>query len=141
MELEGSDLLEGPRSDEVGESSEPAQHASMPGNQPNRRICHFMQLVSHICLWYLFSVGLTLYNKWLFAVFGFKFPLLTTAYHFCLKWPLARLGMWVLCIPALPLSRPLIGIWLRVVPTGATTALDVALSNLSLLYITVTYCK
>ena len=80
----------------------------------------------------LWQVTLTLYNKWLFSVYDFHFPLLTTTFHFAIKMPIARLVMWALGVAPLPWTSR-IGIWLRIVPTGAATSLDVALSNLSFL--------
>lgn len=38
-----------------------------------------------MALWFLFSISLTLYNKWLFVVFGLHFPLCITAMHFSMK--------------------------------------------------------
>ncbi|KAL1495208.1 hypothetical protein AB1Y20_017072 [Prymnesium parvum] len=132
MELEGNNLLE-PR---LTSEARPPQWLQALSRSPT---CRALRLVGYICLWYALSVGLTLYNKWLFAVFGFHFPLLTTAYHFTLKLLLARLGMWLLRVSVLPMRRSLLTMWCRIAPTGVTTALDVAFSNLALLYITVTY--
>ena len=104
MELEGADLLTVPRSDEHG-STEPqlrcVEHAI--GAAWLQRLL----LVGYICLWYVISIGLTLYHKWFFSIYGFAFPLLTTSYHFVLKLPLARLGMWAFGIPRLPWRRRL----------------------------------
>ena len=45
---------------------------------------HFA-VAAWICAWYMVSILLTLFNKWLFAGFGLKLPLLTTSLHFALK--------------------------------------------------------
>jgi solute carrier family 35 protein C2 len=89
-------------------------------------------------LWFAISISLTLYNKWLFSVCGFDFPLATTAYQFLLKLPIARISMWAMSVDPLPKDGSL-KLLLRVAPVGMATALDIACSNLSFLYITVTY--
>ena len=77
------------------------------------------------------------YNKWLFTIYGLSFPLLITAVHFLVKSLLSRLTLWLLDLhPIVPLGTihfaPYVGM-------GIVTAADIALSNLSFLFITVTY--
>ena len=94
-----------------------------------------------ICLWigswYCISIFMTLYNKWLFALYGLSFPLLVTAVHFCLKALLAR---WAMACNGLERSSlSLLSRTGRVtLLTGLTTAADVACSNQSFLFISVT---
>ncbi len=97
-----------------------------------------LKLCCYIALWFCFSISLTLYNKWLFVVFGLHFPLLITSMHFSIKILLARLTMRCLGLRA-PDFSSLKRLLVEVIPTGMSTAGDVAMSNLSLLYITITY--
>ena len=46
---------------------------------------YHLAVAAWICAWYAVSIVLTLFNKWLFAGFGLKLPLLTTSLHFALK--------------------------------------------------------
>ncbi len=94
-----------------------------------------LTVVMYILLWYASSVFMTLFNKWLFTFHGAKFPLTLTSLHFAIKTPIARLAMRACGIPPLSLCGGRGLGWL--VATGFATAADVALSNLSLLFITV----
>ena len=100
-------------------------------------VLHALHISTFVLLWYVLSISLTLYNKWLFAVYGLRLPLLITALHFALKVPLARVAMACRGLRAPPLDWRTVAA--RIVPTGAATALDIALSNLSYLFISVTY--
>ena len=97
-----------------------------------------VRLTTYIVAWYTCSIVMTLYNKWLFtAANGIRLPLLVTSLHLALKLPLARIAMLALDIP-LPKASP--RVWcLQIAPTGFAAALDIGLSNLSFLYISVTY--
>ena len=94
------------------------------------------RLAAYICLWYTVSVGLTLYNKWLFYHHGFSFPLTATAFHFAIKVPLAWIVLRLRNLRWRVDSRTL---WRYVAPVGLATAADIACSNTAFLYITVTY--
>lgn len=93
-----------------------------------------------LCVWYLLSIGLTMYNRWLFALYDFHFPLLVTAVHLGIKAPAARGAMALLGLAPPVLTSA--GAWrhllTRVAPTGVATALDISLSNLALLHLSVT---
>ena len=92
----------------------------------------------YIGAWYCISITMTLYNKWLFSVYGLRLPLTITSLHILLKIPASRLAM---CLTGLPpvrfdrASRRVLAC--EVMPSGLTTAADIACSNLALLYITV----
>jgi len=58
------------------------QPADAPGRWPWRKSG---ELLLYICAWYAISISMTLYNKWLFSVYDFHFPLLITALHVGLK--------------------------------------------------------
>ncbi|CAH9107431.1 unnamed protein product [Cuscuta europaea] len=100
-----------------------------------------------ILVWYTFSTFLTLYNKTLLGDHLGKFPapLLMNAVHFAMQ---AILSNVITCIWSERFQPTVHMSWrdycLRVVPTALGTALDVNLSNESLVFITVTFatmCK
>ena len=99
------------------------------------------QVLTYLVLWYAISITLTLYNKWLFAFYGLKFPLLVTSLHIFLKVPACRLCMYIFSVPTVKWSgaRGVRVLLLEVMPSGVATAADIGLSNLSYLFITVTY--
>jgi solute carrier family 35 protein C2 len=88
-------------------------------------------------LWYSISITLTLFNKWFFTQWhgiGFKYPLLSTTVHMFMKFLLSRI--WVLLTNDKPTDTNETYLWL-VIPIGMLTALDVSLSNASLVFIPV----
>ncbi|KAI0125797.1 solute carrier family 35 member C2 [Xylariales sp. AK1849] len=117
-----------------------------------------------IGLWYLFSLSISLYNKWMFDSqrLNFAFPLFTTSMHMLVQFSLACLVLYF--IPSL---RPNAGhnsdmgrsrheteperpamtklfYLTRIGPCGAATGLDIGLGNTSLKFITLTFytmCK
>ncbi|GKT83478.1 LOW QUALITY PROTEIN: triose-phosphate transporter [Colletotrichum tofieldiae] len=121
--------------------------------------------VALILLWYLFSLSISLYNKWMFDQdrLNFAFPLFTTACHMLVQFALASLVLFL--IPSLRPSnglrhsdlgrsrhesepdRPLMTKMFyltRIGPCGAATGLDIGLGNTSLKFITLTFytmCK
>ncbi|KAI1306940.1 triose-phosphate transporter family-domain-containing protein [Xylaria venustula] len=118
-----------------------------------------------IGLWYMFSLSISLYNKWMFdsGQLNFPFPLFTTSLHMLVQFSLASLVLYF--IPSLrpnnaPHSsdlgrsrhesepeRPLMTklfYFTRIGPCGAATGLDIGLGNTSLKFITLTFytmCK
>ncbi|KAI6086203.1 TPT-domain-containing protein [Hypoxylon rubiginosum] len=118
-----------------------------------------------IGLWYLFSLSISLYNKWMFdsGQLNFPFPLFTTATHMLVQFTLASLVLYF--IPSLRPSsthhnsdlgrsrhesepeRPIMTKMFyltRIGPCGAATGLDIGLGNTSLKFITLTFytmCK
>uniref|UniRef100_A0A3P9N8M6 Solute carrier family 35 member C2 n=1 Tax=Poecilia reticulata TaxID=8081 RepID=A0A3P9N8M6_POERE len=96
-----------------------------------------LRTVGLVLLYYVFSIGITFYNKWLMK--GFHYPLFMTLVHlgvnFCLS-ALTRRAMqcWT--------GKPRIVLtWedyiRKVAPTALATALDIGLSNWSFLFITI----
>ncbi|KAL1021206.1 hypothetical protein UPYG_G00010150 [Umbra pygmaea] len=90
-----------------------------------------------VLFYYVFSIGITFYNKWLTK--DFHYPLFMTLVHltiiFCLS-TLTRLAMeWWTGKPRVMLK------WKdylsKVAPVAMTTALDIGLSNWSFLFITI----
>ncbi|KAI3332191.1 TPT-domain-containing protein [Xylariaceae sp. AK1471] len=118
-----------------------------------------------IGLWYIFSLSISLYNKWMFdsGQLNFPFPLFTTSMHMLVQFSLASLVLYF--IPSLrpgntlhssdlgrsrhesEPERPLmtkIFYLTRIGPCGAATGLDIGLGNTSLKFITLTFytmCK
>ncbi|KAM3434642.1 hypothetical protein MY4824_005321 [Beauveria thailandica] len=117
-----------------------------------------------ILLWYLFSLSISLYNKWMFDKdrLNFAFPLFTTAMHMLVQFSLASLVLYF--FPSLrpyrkhtsdlgrsrhedePNSSKMSKLYYltRIGPCGAATSLDIGLGNMSLKSITLTFytmCK
>ncbi|KAJ5343907.1 Protein of unknown function DUF250 [Penicillium brevicompactum] len=117
-----------------------------------------------ILMWYLFSLSISIYNKWMFSESDvvFPFPLFTTSLHMLVQFSLASLILWL--FPSLrprqptgsattsPIDgpeepQPLISKFFyltRLVPCGAATSLDIGLGNMSLKFISLTFltmCK
>ncbi|KAM0262318.1 hypothetical protein ACHAQJ_001787 [Trichoderma viride] len=117
-----------------------------------------------ILLWYLFSLSISLYNKWMFDEdrLNFAFPLFTTSMHMVVQFLLSALVLYF--IPSLRPQRshtsdmgrsrheieangPVMSKMFyltRVGPCGAATGLDIGLGNTSLKFISLTFytmCK
>ncbi|OAA64831.1 hypothetical protein ISF_04241 [Cordyceps fumosorosea ARSEF 2679] len=117
-----------------------------------------------ILLWYIFSLSISLYNKWMFDKdqLNFAFPLFTTAMHMLVQFSLASLVLYF--FPSFrpyhkhtsdlgrsrheeePNSSKMSKLYYltRVGPCGAATSLDIGLGNMSLKSITLTFytmCK
>ncbi|KAI4666984.1 uncharacterized protein J4E79_001665 [Alternaria viburni] len=120
-----------------------------------------------ICLWYLFSISISVYNKWMFKEAKgdgetkniFPFPLFTTCLHMIVQFTLASLVLFL--IPSLrprhdslnphaagsrvePVDpkKPLMTKWFyfsRLGPCGAATGMDIGLGNTSLKFISLTF--
>ncbi|EPE07191.1 solute carrier family 35 member c2 [Ophiostoma piceae UAMH 11346] len=102
---------------------------------------------SLIGMWYLFSLSISLYNKWMFGS-NFPFPLFTTSIHMLVQFFLSCLVLYF--VPSLrpdtsPEARMTRWFYLtRISPCGAATGLDIGLGNASLKLITLTFytmCK
>jgi len=94
--------------------------------------------------WFFFSAILSAYNKWLFGkdYLHFPCPLLITTVHFFIQWIFAHAACE--CFPEkLGTERVAIMTWKEwakiSVPCGLVTALDVGLSNLALVRITLSF--
>lgn len=85
--------------------------------------------------WYASSISMTLFNKYLFSQYGFRFPVFATMFHstgiFLVTWAILSN-----CMTKPNISRKVF--FKFVVPVGVFAGLDIALSNMSYLYITVT---
>ncbi|KAK0656539.1 triose-phosphate transporter family-domain-containing protein [Cercophora newfieldiana] len=115
-----------------------------------------------ILLWYIFSLSISLYNKWMFdkGKLNFPFPMFTTSMHMLVQFTLASLVLFL--FPSLrpkngyksdlgqsrhEAERPLMTKMFyltRIGPCGMATGLDIGLGNTSLQFITLTFytmCK
>ncbi|RFU80296.1 nucleotide-sugar transporter [Trichoderma arundinaceum] len=117
-----------------------------------------------ILLWYMFSLSISLYNKWMFDEdrLNFAFPLFTTSMHMVVQFILSALVLYF--IPSLRPQRSHTSdmgrsrheteasgatmskmfYLTRVGPCGAATGLDIGLGNTSLKFISLTFytmCK
>ncbi|KAL7946684.1 TPT domain-containing protein [Trichoderma barbatum] len=116
-----------------------------------------------ILLWYLFSLSISLYNKWMFDEdrLNFAFPLFTTSMHMVVQFILSALVLFF--VPSLRPQRSHTSdmgrsrheteassimskmfYLTRVGPCGAATGLDIGLGNTSLKFISLTFytmCK
>ncbi|KAL6616070.1 hypothetical protein ACP70R_038340 [Stipagrostis hirtigluma subsp. patula] len=106
------------------------------------------KVIALIASWYTLSTCLTLYNKEMLGKHMWKFPapFLMNTVHFTMQAVASRAILWFqqrgLEGGASEMSWKDYG--LRVVPTALATALDINLSNISLVFITVTFatmCK
>uniref|UniRef100_A0A665VWC2 Sugar phosphate transporter domain-containing protein n=1 Tax=Echeneis naucrates TaxID=173247 RepID=A0A665VWC2_ECHNA len=104
---------------------------------PVQFLCRGLRTVGLVLLYYVFSIGITFYNKWLMK--RFHYPLFMTMVHltmiFCLSALTRRAMQWRTGKPRVILS------WkdylYKVAPTALATALDIGLSNWSFLFITI----
>ncbi|KAF2746911.1 TPT-domain-containing protein [Sporormia fimetaria CBS 119925] len=118
-------------------------------------------------LWYLFSISISVYNKWMFKLDKgdgqteniFPFPLFTTCLHMVVQFSLASLVLFLIpsfrprhdslnphaasarSEPVDP-KKPLMTRWFylsRIGPCGIATGLDIGLGNMSLKFISLTF--
>ncbi|KAM6924696.1 solute carrier family 35 member C2-like [Xenentodon cancila] len=104
---------------------------------PLHFLCRGLCTLGLVFLYYIFSIGITFYNKWLMK--DFHYPLFMTLVHLAVNF----------CLSAL--TRGLMQRWTgkprvilnwtdylwKVAPTALATALDIGLSNWSFLFITI----
>uniref|UniRef100_A0A672J3F2 Solute carrier family 35 member C2 n=1 Tax=Salarias fasciatus TaxID=181472 RepID=A0A672J3F2_SALFA len=104
---------------------------------PVQFLCRGLRTVGLVLLYYVFSIGITFYNKWLMK--GFHYPLFMTLVHVVMIFSLSAVTRWLLQCwtgkPRVVLSWTLY--FRKVAPTALATALDIGLSNWSLLFITI----
>lgn len=118
-----------------------------PSSRSPIAISDILKTMFLILMWYFFSTLLTVYNKTLLGDDMGKFPapLLMNTVHFAMQAILSKgiTYFWSHRFePSVPMSRK--DYFMRVVPTSLATALDINLSNVSLVFISVTFatmCK
>lgn len=106
------------------------------------------KIIFLITSWYTLSTCLTLYNKEMLGKHMWKFPapFLMNTVHFTMQAVASRVILWFQHrgLEAETNAMSWKDYFLRVVPTALATALDINLSNISLVFITVTFatmCK
>ncbi|KAI0996703.1 hypothetical protein K3495_g11480 [Podosphaera aphanis] len=121
-----------------------------------------------IALWYIFSLSISIYNKWMFDIkhLDFHFPLFTTCLHMLVQFSLSSLTLYLLpqyrprynsisnpqnmsqvtdadiLQHQIESQRPLMTrffYFTRIGPCGVATGLDIGLGNMSLKFITLTF--
>ncbi|XP_022739577.1 probable sugar phosphate/phosphate translocator At1g06470 [Durio zibethinus] len=119
---------------------------SLNSNSPVSSV-DVLKTLFFILVWYTFSTFLTLYNKTLLGddLGKFPAPLLMNTVHFTMQAVLSKVITWYWS-HRFQLTVPMSwrDYFYRVVPTALSTALDVNLSNASLVFISVTFatmCK
>lgn len=99
-----------------------------------------LYVCSLVCSWYSVSITLTLYNKWVVSSSqegGLQFPIFYTMTHMLLKGFFSL--SYLVCVRQQPLPRSSAKVIVGTSLVGLLTALDVAASNLSFVYISVSY--
>ncbi|KAJ1568817.1 Triose-phosphate Transporter [Nowakowskiella sp. JEL0078] len=94
--------------------------------------------VGYMLAWYITSLTLSLYNKWLFSkdYLDFPYPLFTTFIHMLIQWLIAYLSVIYIWPELRPTKSPSRKDYFRkVLPCGFATGLDIGLSNSSLKFV------
>ncbi|KAM9750915.1 solute carrier family 35 member C2-like isoform 1-T2 [Menidia menidia] len=106
---------------------------------PVQFLCRGLRTVGLVLLYYVFSIGITFYNKWLMK--GFHYPLFMTLVHLTIIFSLSALTRWVYTAVCGAGKPRVVLSWrdylFKVAPTALATALDIGLSNWSFLFITI----
>jgi solute carrier family 35 protein C2 len=92
--------------------------------------------------WYMFSISLQVYNKWLFSPThnDFHYPLFTTMIHMFIQSLLSTLAVKFIYPELQPKKSPSKQQYLiNIIPCGLATGLDIGLSNSSLKYISLSF--
>lgn len=96
----------------------------------------------YICLWYTFSLTLSVFNKWLFSKdeYDFHYPLFTTMVQMWLQFAISVLLVYVFIPRLKPTKYPSLkeyATWFA--PCGIATGMDIGLSNKSLQLVTLSF--
>ncbi|CBI22040.3 unnamed protein product, partial [Vitis vinifera] len=130
-----------------GSNSNGNHEMSSPNSNNSIDVVSLLKTLFFILVWYTFSTILTLYNKTLLGddLGRFPAPLLMNTVHFLMQ---AILSKAITCFWSQRFQPSVTMSWrdyfVRVVPTALGTALDINLSNASLVFISVTFatmCK
>ncbi|XP_043699154.1 probable sugar phosphate/phosphate translocator At1g06470 [Telopea speciosissima] len=122
-------------------------HKTVPDTQSPISVVIILKTLFFVLVWYAFSTCLTLYNKTLLGdkLGKFPAPMLMNTIHFAMQAVLSNAITWFWDKRFQPrVAMSWRDYFMRVVPTALGTALDVNLSNASLVFITVTFatmCK
>ncbi|XP_042477883.1 probable sugar phosphate/phosphate translocator At1g06470 [Macadamia integrifolia] len=122
-------------------------HKTVADTQSSISIVIVLKTLFFVFVWYGFSTCLTLYNKTLLGdnLGKFPAPMLMNTVHFAMQAVLSNAITWFWDKRFQPrVAMSWRDYFIRVVPTALGTALDINLSNASLVFITVTFatmCK
>ncbi|KAL7752678.1 hypothetical protein RI367_001680 [Sorochytrium milnesiophthora] len=95
--------------------------------------------VAVIVLWYVLSTCLSLYNKWLFGIKSFHYPLFTTSIHMLLQFCLSSLALRSCFKQYAPRRLSWTEVLFKVAPCALASGLDIGLSNSSLKTISLSF--
>ncbi|KAI4306060.1 hypothetical protein L6164_029371 [Bauhinia variegata] len=144
------DIEDGSERRPVGARSSPTvgSHGSLGKSSSNPvSVADVLKTLFFILVWYIFSLFLTLYNKSLLGddLGKFPAPLLMNTVHFAIQAVLSKSIIWFWPDRfETNVAMSWSDYFLRVIPTALGTAMDVNLSNASLVSISVTFatmCK
>uniref|UniRef100_A0A7C9CYW8 Sugar phosphate transporter domain-containing protein n=1 Tax=Opuntia streptacantha TaxID=393608 RepID=A0A7C9CYW8_OPUST len=130
-----------------GEKNESSNDVSVGDSKSEVSAANVLKTLFFILVWYTFSLFLTLYNKSLLGddMGRFPAPLLMNTIHFGMQAVLSKAITWIWWER---FHKDVHVTWRdyvsKVVPTALATALDINLSNASLVFISVTFatmCK
>lgn len=103
------------------------------------RYQNLADIISITCLWYSISLSFTLFNKWFMQEWegGFNYPTTITGVHMLMKFLISRI--WSIS-PSVEKIEPISWnvFFCVALPIGSLTALDIVLSNASILYLPLT---
>ncbi|KAI3883749.1 hypothetical protein MKX03_036242 [Papaver bracteatum] len=148
FDIENVSIRELPVSDfDAHDSRSRGSHKTTPDTQNSLDMAIVLKTLFFILVWYTFSTCLTIYNKTLLGEKLGKFPapMLMNTIHFGMQAVLSNFITWFWSNrfqPTVTMSWK--DYFMRVVPTALGTALDINLSNASLVFISVTFatmCK
>jgi solute carrier family 35 protein C2 len=147
IENETGKETNGSRSFDVGYSSGDTLETLPKASKVDISPADVLKTLFFILVWYTFSTFLTLYNKTLLGddLGKFPAPLLMNTIHFSIQAVLSKMITWYWSgrfQPDVTISWR--DYFVRVVPTALGTAMDINLSNESLVFISVTFatmCK
>ncbi|KAI5612327.1 collagen alpha-1(XX) chain-like isoform X2, partial [Silurus asotus] len=100
-------------------------------------ICRAFRTIGLVLFFYVFSIGITFYNKWLMK--DFHYPLFMTLFHLIIIFCLSTITR---CLMQCWTRKPRVTLswkdyFYKVAPTALATALDIGLSNWSFLFISI----
>lgn len=103
-------------------------------------ISHGLLVASLTFAWYAVSISFTMYNKWLMGQFlgGFKFPIISTTIHMFVKLLFSRIWFYGYAGRDNVTDVSFRYLYVAVILIGVCTAGDVAMSNASFLFISLT---
>lgn len=136
LELQEEELVAGGYSEEDG-----AGAGALTGSD-KWTFNYIATTVCYVLLWYVFSVSISVYNKWMFSPehLDFKFPVFATCCH-----QLVMTGLAALVLGLVPASRPAMPFntagdyFRRVLPCATASCGDIGMGNASFRLVTLSF--